>query len=101
MIDLSIYVNTVIVVICGCIGLGIKHVSWLESMANEYIPVALLIIGTALAVGDAVVNKQTITLNVIASGMVSGLISTGAHQLIQQSADKLAQGKIADKEKTQ
>ena len=54
-----------------------------------------------MAIGDAVVNKQTITLNVIASGMVSGLISTGAHQLIQQSADKLAQGKIADKEKTQ
>lgn len=97
MIDLSIYINTVIVVICGCIGLGIKHISWLESLANEYIPVVLLVIGTLLAVGDAVMNKQTITLNVLASGMVSGLISTGAHQLIQQSADKLAQNKLGDK----
>lgn len=90
MIDLTVYVNIVVVVICGCIGFAIKHITWLQDLANSYIPAILIAMGTILSIVDAIMGGNAITLAVIASGMVSGLVSTGIHQLITRLADQIS-----------
>ena len=81
--------NIVVVVICGCVGFGIKHIIWLQNLANDYIPAILIAMGTILSIVDAMMGGGTITLAVIASGMVSGLVSTGIHQLITRLAEQI------------
>lgn len=89
MIDLTVYVNLVVVVICGCIGFGVKHITWLQDLTNDYIPAILIVMGTILSIVDVIMSGGTITLAVVASGMVSGLVSTGIHQLITRLAEQI------------
>lgn len=72
--------------ICLCIGYCIKHISALDVIANEYIPLIVCVIGAALACW----MTGTIDVDTIAKGMVSGLASTGFHQLVDQLIEKYA-----------
>ena len=72
------YIVPVIVGICLIVGFLIKNFTGAE---NKYIPVVVTVLGVALAVW---MNWSAITPEVILGGAVSGLASTGMHQLFKQ-----------------
>lgn len=74
------YYIPVVLVACLCVGYCIKHITWLEKISNEYIPTIMLILGAILAC----FAEQKISLNIIVAGMVTGLASTGLHQMFKQ-----------------
>ena len=66
-------------VFCLVVGYCIKHITWLDSVGNEYIPTVLADLG---AVIGCIAGGITL-FNVIA-GMASGLAATGCHQIYSQ-----------------
>lgn len=79
--DLTFITNLylpIVMVICLCVGYVMKH--WLKDMDNKLIPTILAVLGVILAC----LGAETITLEVVASGMVTGLASTGLHQVFKQ-----------------
>lgn len=79
MMDLSFVTDMfipVVMVICIVVGIILKNILPID---NKYIPVIMAVLGSVLAC----INGG-ITLNVIASGLVTGLASTGLHQVFKQ-----------------
>lgn len=76
---LSDYVILVVVGICMCIGYVLK--TSLDFLPNKYIPLIMLCLGTVI---NILLNLSNITADVILGGMVSGLTSTGLHQMVHQ-----------------
>ena len=74
----STYIVPVIVGICLIVGYLIKNFTGTD---NKYIPVVVTVLGVALAVW---MNWSSITPEVILGGAVSGLASTGMHQMFKQ-----------------
>ncbi len=72
-------VNVVILGICLCVGYVIKNLINTNDF-NKYIPLIVLVLGTFLSV---VSNLHNITLDVILTGMVSGLASTGMYEMLK------------------
>ena len=73
-----------IVGICLCVGYIIKQ--WVADVSNKLIPTICGILGVALAVW---INWNTgITADVLLTGLVSGLASTGMHQAFKMFVDK-------------
>lgn len=77
---LNDYLVVVVVGICLCVGFAIKHLVPSDKV-NRYIPAAMMILGVVL---NSWVNAFVITPEVLLGGMVSGLASTGMHQLFKQ-----------------
>lgn len=75
----------IVLVACLCIGYVIKK--WLPT-DDKWIPTIMLILGAILGC----VAMQQITLDALVSGGVSGLASTGMHQLFKQLIED---GKVA------
>ena len=75
------YIVPVIVGICLIVGYLIKHTTGAD---NKFIPIVVTILGVALAVW---MHWPDITPEVILGGAVSGLASTGMHQLFKQWID--------------
>ena len=71
---LNDYVVLVVVGICLCIGYVLKNS--FPKLDNKYIPLIMAILGVVLNVWIA----NDITPEVLLSGMISGLSSTGLHQ---------------------
>ena len=69
----------VILGICLCTGYVIKK--WIRDIDNKYIPTILAVTGVILA---SWIHGWTVTPEVILRGLVSGLSSTGMHQLFTQ-----------------
>ena len=69
------YYMPIVLIACLIVGYCIKHISWLEAIANEYIPTIMAILG---AVIGCIANG--ITLEAVIAGAFSGLASTGLHQ---------------------
>jgi hypothetical protein len=80
---LSGYINLVVLGICLCIGYVIK--TSLDFIDNKYIPVTMLVIGTAV---NAAMNIGNINAAVILGGMISGLASTGLYEAMRNLIDK-------------
>ena len=76
---LTEYMVPVIVGLCLCAGYIIKH--WVKDVDNKIIPTLCAVLGVLLAVW---MSWGNITPEVILSGLVSGLASTGLHQAITQ-----------------
>ena len=79
--DLTFITNLylpIVMVICLCMGYIMKH--WLKDVDNKLIPTILAVLGVILAC----LSAETIALETIASGMVTGLASTGLHQVFKQ-----------------
>lgn len=75
----SEYIVIVVLGICFCVGYIIKNsISFIPS---KYIPLILAILGVAINIW---VNKGAFTPEVLLGGLVSGLGSTGAHQIYKQ-----------------
>ena len=67
----------IVMVICLCVGYVLKH--WIKDLDNKIIPTVMGILGAVLAC----VSGGGITLELIASGIVTGLASTGLHQVFK------------------
>lgn len=72
------YIIPVIVGLCLIVGYLIKNFTVAD---NRFIPLVVTILGIALAVW---MNWPAITPEVILGGAVSGLASTGMHQMLKQ-----------------
>lgn len=84
--DISIltqYFSIIVVGICLCIGYVIKNS--LDFIPNKYIPLIMLILGTAI---NLLININNINAEIILVGMFSGLASTGLHQVFTQLINK-------------
>lgn len=69
----------VIVVACVLVGYIIKTIPPFAKVANSYIPLIVTLLGAVLG---AVING--VSIEAIVYGAVSGLASTGLHQLFAQ-----------------
>ena len=80
--DLSFLEHLVVPVIIGsclCVGYLLKH--WVRDVDDRIIPTVCAAVGVALAVW---INWPAVTPQVLLSGAVSGLASTGLHQAFHQ-----------------
>lgn len=73
------YMAPVIIGLCLCVGYVIKH--WVDDVDNKIIPTLCAILGVTVAVW---MHWGCVTPEVILTGMVSGLASTGLHQALKQ-----------------
>lgn len=81
--DLSVlmqYIDILIVGICLCVGFVIKK--WIKDVDNKFIPTIVAALGLILKVVSNL--SGGITLEIIFSGLLSGLASTGLHQAFTQ-----------------
>lgn len=75
------FIVPVIVGICLVVGFVVKNFTGAD---NRLIPVIVTVLGVGLAVW---MNWPAITAEVILGGAVSGLASTGMHQIFKQWID--------------
>jgi hypothetical protein len=91
---LAKYVVAVVLAICFCLGYIIKHS--ISFIPNKYIPLILAVVGIVLNIW---INSWTFNPEILLGGMVSGLASTGAFELIRNiSAGKTDQIKLENPE---
>ncbi len=76
------YIIVVILGICLCSGYIIKNS--LTMIDNKYIPLIMGVLGVVLSIINAMSTKNIISLDVILQGLVSGLASTGMHEMIRR-----------------
>ena len=69
------FANAIIVGICLCVGYVIKHS--LDFIPNKYIPLIMACLGLIMSVCT---NLDKITLEVVLTGLFSGLASTGCYE---------------------
>ena len=84
--DLSVLNNYLVIVvmgICLCVGYVIKHS--LDFIPNKYIPLIMLALGTVI---NVLMNINNINAEVFLGGMLSGLASTGLHQVFSKFINK-------------
>lgn len=81
------YINTVIVVACLLLGYIIKK--WIKDVDNRWIPTIVCVVGIGLSVW---LNWPEVTLEHIVAGGLSGLASTGMHQMLTQWLEKGVKG---------
>ena len=79
---LSNYIVPVIVAACLLLGFIVKK--WVKDVDNKWIPTIVAVAGAVLA---GWLNWGNITLEALVGGAVSGLASTGLHQLFKQWID--------------
>lgn len=79
---LNNYLVPAIVALCLIVGYIIKH--WVKDADNKIIPTVVTILGVVTAVA---MNWGSVTVEVIVGGALSGLASTGLHQLFKQWID--------------
>ena len=80
---LSEFINLGILGVCLCIGYVIK--TSLDFIPNKYIPLIMLILGTVLGI---ITNLNDLSINVVLTGMVSGLASTGMYEMFKNLINK-------------
>lgn len=83
MENLNQYLIPVIVALCLIVGYIIKH--WIHDADNRIIPTVVTLVGIAAAVA---MNWGAVNLEVLVGGALSGLASTGLHQVFKQWIDK-------------
>ena len=82
MFDLSIvstYLAPSIVIICLCVGYIIKNLVPAETV-NRFIPLIVAVLGVVCAIAAAMTAGQTVTLETVVTGLMSGLTSTGMYE---------------------
>lgn len=69
--------------VCGIIGFLIKHT--FTKIPNNFIPLILTIMGVVLVFA---INSWAFTMDTLLSGVCSGTLAVGIHQLIKQLFEK-------------
>lgn len=80
---LNNFIVAIVVGICLCVGYVIKHLIPTNKV-NRYIPLVMAVLGVCLNVW----LNFAITPEVLLGGLVSGLASTGLHQLFTKFIEK-------------
>ncbi len=70
---------------CLCVGYIVKK--WVDDVDNKYIPTIVAVLGIVLS---AWISGWNITPEVVLSGLISGLASTGLHQVFKNFIEKNA-----------
>lgn len=76
---LNEFMLPVVLGICLCVGYIVKK--WVKDLDNKYIPTIVAVIGVILSMW---ISKWNLTPEIILSGLISGLGSTGLHQAFKQ-----------------
>ena len=76
---LNEFMLPVVVGICLCTGFIVKK--WVLDVDNKYIPTIVAVLGVVTA---SWISGWVFTPQVVLSGLISGLASTGMHQLLKQ-----------------
>lgn len=76
------YLSPLIITVCLCVGHVIK--TSFVFIDNKYIPLVAAILGTVLSIWQNGINPKSIVC-----GLVSGLASTGAFELIKNISEVL------------
>lgn len=84
-------VDLTVVALCAIIGFLWKHTT---PLANGFIPVAVTLIGILLEC--LIVGFANVTVDVVLTGAMSGLVSTALHQLITRTLDTISNAEIKD-----
>lgn len=80
---LTQYLSLVVMGICLCVGYVIKNS--LDFIPNKYIPAIMLVLGTII---NVLMNLSGISAEVILTGMLSGLASTGLYEMFKNFISK-------------
>lgn len=81
---LSDYFELIIIGICLCIGYIVKNVIPSKSV-NRFIPLIMGVVGVALALW---LHSFSLSPEILLSGLVSGLASTGMFEMFRQFIEK-------------
>ena len=76
------YINPEIVAACLVIGFIFKK--WVKDVDNKWIPTIVTVFGVLLSV---ISNMESVSVGIIVGGALSGLASTGMHQMFKQWID--------------
>ena len=71
-------------IVIGCLILGFIFKKWVADVDNKWIPTIVAIVGVVAAVAT---NLDNLSLGVFVGGALSGLASTGLHQMFKQWID--------------
>ena len=74
------YIDLVTLGICLCVGYTLKHAKFFDKIGNQYIPATVLILGTLISVIN---HWGSVNAAVVLGGMISGLASTGLHEMLR------------------
>lgn len=88
MFDVAILaqlINPTILVACLAVGFIIKN--WVKKMSNQIIPTVVFILGMILSVIIAITSGTAVTVETFVMGAISGLASTGLHQVFKTWLD--------------
>lgn len=77
------YINLVVLGICLCLGYVLKN--YIDKFNNQYIPPAMLAVGTLI---NVLINLPNFNATIILGGMISGLASTGLYEAMRNLIDK-------------
>ncbi len=83
---LNEYMLPIVFGICLCIGYVLKQ--WVKDVNNRYIPTIVALLGIFLSIW---IRSWQISPEIILSGLISGLSSTGLHQMFKQFIEKKLQ----------
>ena len=67
-----------VIAFCLVVGYILKH--WVKDVDNKYIPTVLVILGILAAC----LSNHAVSLELVVSGALSALASTGMHQALKQ-----------------
>ena len=81
------YVVAVVFALCLCVGYMLKHAVTTDKI-NKYIPLIMGVLGVILNVW---MNQFAFNPEILLGGLVSGLASTGFHQVFSQLIEKKAE----------
>ncbi len=76
------YFNIVVVIICACIGYVLKNA--FPKFDNRFIPLASAVLGIALTAW----GNWGFSLEILATGLVSGLAATGLYEAVKNMINK-------------
>lgn len=79
-LQLEQYYIAIVVIACLIVGYVIKNTPLFKGVANGYIPLIVTVLGAILGC----IANQSIDLESIVYGALSGLASTGLHQLFSR-----------------
>lgn len=79
-LQLEQYYIAIVVIACLIVGYVIKNTPLFKNVANGYIPLIVTVLGAALGC----IANQSVDLESIVYGALSGLASTGLHQLFSR-----------------
>lgn len=68
-----------VALVCGVVGFLIKHT--FTKIPSNFIPLILTILGVVLVFA---INSWAFTMDTLVSGVCSGMLAVGMHQLIKQ-----------------